>query len=104
MLVYVLLASIEGRLSHLQAQLGRGVIDETPKGRVLAEAAAAALLLGHAAALGAVAIAAMWLRGRLRGRRGAQLGDRRDVLWDGVVDWKQLDTVAKVVLLTVVLS
>jgi hypothetical protein len=90
-LVNVLLARVEGRLPHLQAQLRRGVVDEAPERRVLAEAAA--LLLGHAAALGAVAIAALWLRGRLRGRRGSQLGDRRDVLWDGVVDWKQLGTV-----------
>jgi hypothetical protein len=82
-LVNVLLARVEGRLPHLQAQLRRGVVDEAPERRVLAEAAA--LLLGHAAALGAVAIAALRLRGRL--------GDRRDVLWDGVVDWKQLGTV-----------
>ena len=58
-LVNVLLAGVEGRLAHLQAQLGAGVVDEVPKGRVLAEPAG--LLLGHAAALRAVAIAALGL-------------------------------------------
>lgn len=83
-LVNVLLPSIKRRLAHLQTYLCSGIVDEVPKRRVLPEAA---LLLGHAAALLAVAIAALWLRGGLWGRRGAQLWDGGDVLGDRVVDW-----------------
>lgn len=64
-LLDVLLAGIHGALAHLEAQLGRGVVDEAAKRGVHA----VGRLLGHAAALLAVSISALGLRGRLRGRR-----------------------------------
>lgn len=73
-LLDVFLARVHGALAHLEAQLGRGVVDEAAeRGRDVA-LAVATLLGGHALLL-AVAIAALGLRRRLGGRRRAQLRD-----------------------------
>lgn len=80
----VLLAGIHGGLAHLEAQLGSGVIDEPPESGW--HVGVGALLLAWHAVLLCIAIAALGLRGRLRRRRRAQLGDGRDMLRDGVVE------------------
>jgi hypothetical protein len=94
-LLHILLAGVHGALAHLEAQLGRGVVDEAAeRGRYVA----AVLLAGHAMLrlrlllllLLCVAIAALGLRRRL-GRRGrAQLRDGRDVLGHGVVERRRV--------------
>jgi hypothetical protein len=64
-LLHVLLASVHGGLTHLEAELRSGVVHEAAKRGVRVVGAA---LLRHAAALLCVAIAVLRLRGRLRGR------------------------------------
>lgn len=66
-LLYIFLTRIHSTLAHLEAKLRRGVVDEaTESGRYVA--IALLLLAGHAMLL-CVAISALWLRRRLRGRR-----------------------------------
>jgi hypothetical protein len=82
-LLHVLLTSSDGRLAHLEAHLGSGVVDEATKRRLAVVCGSIAVLL----LLLGMLLLLLLCHGR---RRGAQLRDGRNVLRYRMMEGRRL--------------